>query len=241
MHAWKEARARLNQAQRIAVLTGAGVSKPSGIPTFRDAAGLWRGFNPEEYASPQAYARDPQKVWGWYAWRYQQVCQAQPNPAHLRLVELEHRVGEDFLLVTQNVDGLHARAGSQRLVELHGNLTQGRCEVCGHRFALPAPETFTPPPQCPRCGARARPDVVWFGERLPPGAFETAEQAFRDCEVALILGTSGEVEPAAGLGRLAAYSGAYLVEINPEPTPLSSLASSSLRMGAVEGLEALMG
>ena len=242
------AQAKLLQAQRVAVLTGAGISKPSGIPTFRDAAGLWKDFDIEEYATPMAYARNPQKVWEWYAWRYKNVLEAKPNPAHELLVELEKRVSErmsasfggGFLLITQNVDSLHHRAGSKRLVELHGNLARGRCEACNYRFPLPEPEAFTPPPTCPKCGARGRPDVVWFGELLPLGAFEQAEQAFAQCQVALVIGSSAEVEPAASLGRLAGGVGAYVIEINPEVTPLSRIADLSLRMGAVEGMQALI-
>lgn len=241
MEGLAEARRRLARAERVAVLTGAGISKPSGILTFRDAEGLWRNFNPLEYATPEAYAKDPEKVWAWYAWRIQKVRQAQPNPAHLALVELERRVlerGGRFLLVTQNVDGLHALAGSQNLVELHGNILRARCEACGKRF--PLPEAFTPPPVCPGCGRRARPDVVWFGELLPEGAWEKAEKAFAQADFALVVGTSAEVEPAASLGRIAFASGAYLVEVNPEPTPLTPLAHLSLRMGAVEGMAALL-
>jgi NAD-dependent deacetylase len=235
------ARQRLSRAKRVAVLTGAGISKPSGIPTFRDAAGLWKDFDIEEYATPEAYARNPQKVWEWYAWRYQNVLQAQPNRAHTLLAMLEKQIGDGFLLVTQNVDSLHSRAGSERLVELHGNIARGRCESCGVRFPLPDPARFVPPPYCPSCKARGRPDVVWFGELLPMGAFEQAWQAFAEAEVALVIGTSAEVEPAASLGRRAHLGGAYLIEINPNPTPLSSQADCSLRMGAVEGMEALVG
>lgn len=241
MEGLAEARRRLARAERVAVLTGAGISKPSGIPTFRDAEGLWRNFNPLEYATPEAYAKDPEKVWAWYAWRIQKVRQAQPNPAHLALVELERRVLERegrFLLVTQNVDGLHALAGSQNLVELHGNILRARCEACGKRF--PLPEAFTLPPVCPGCGRRARPDVVWFGELLPEGAWDKAEKAFAQADFALVVGTSAEVEPAASLGRIAFASGAYLVAVNPEPTPLTPLAHLSLRMGAVEGMAALL-
>lgn len=236
----EEAKKRLKEAGRIAVLTGAGISKPSGIPTFRDAEGLWKAFNPLEYATPEAYAKDPEKVWAWYAFRIAQVRKARPNPAHLALVELERQVlgrGGSFLLVTQNVDGLHAQAGSQNRVELHGNLLRARCEACGKRF--PLPEAFIPPPFCPACGERARPDVVWFGELLPEGAWEKAERAFLEADVALVIGTSAEVEPAASLGRIAFTAGAYLIEVNPEPTPLTPLAQLSLRMGAVEGMEAL--
>ncbi|WP_299430591.1 NAD-dependent deacylase [uncultured Meiothermus sp.] len=234
------ARQRLSSARRVAVLTGAGISRPSGIPTFRDAAGLWKDFDIEEYATPGAYARNPQKVWEWYAWRYRNVLQAQPNRAHILLAVLEKLVGDEFLLVTQNVDSLHSRAGSKRLVELHGSIARARCERCGQRFPLPDPAQFAPPPHCPDCSSRGRPDVVWFGEMLPPGSFERAERAFAQAEVALVVGTSAEVEPAASLGRLASLNGAYLIEINPETTPLSSWADCSLRKGAVEGMEALM-
>ncbi len=236
-----EAQARLQRAQRVAVLTGAGISKPSGIPTFRDAEGLWKNFNPLEYATPEAYARDPGKVWAWYAERLARVRQAEPNPAHRALARLEAQVkarGGSFLLATQNVDGLHQRAGSQEVVELHGSLHRARCEACGYRF--PLPEAFTPPPLCPRCGGRGRPDVVWFGELLPEEAWARAEKAFLEADWALIIGTSAEVEPAASLGRLAFVSGAYLVEINPEPTPLTPLAHLSLRLGAVEGMALLL-
>ncbi len=240
MEGLEEARRRLREAKRVAVLTGAGISKPSGIPTFRDAEGLWRNFNPLEYATPEAYARDPLKVWNWYKMRIEAVRKAQPNPAHYALARLEEEVlarGGGFLLVTQNVDGLHRRAGSRNLVELHGDILQGRCEGCGHRFPLPDP--LEVPPHCPLCGGRARPDVVWFGELLPLGAWERAERAFLEADLALVVGTSAEVEPAASLGRLAYTAGAYLIEVNPEPTPLTPLAHLSLRQGAVEGLGAL--
>lgn len=236
----QRARQLLDRARRVAVLTGAGISVASGIPTFRGPEGLWRNFRPEELATPEAYAREPQRVWAWYAERYRLACRARPNRAHELLADLEGRKGDGFLLVTQNVDGLHLRAGSRRVVELHGSLHRARCEVCHHRFALPPPEEFVPPPSCPRCGSRARPDVVWFGELLPPGAYEAAEEVFRRAEVALVVGTSAVVEPAASLGRVARRSGAYLVEVNPEPTPLTGLAHLSLRTGAVEGLQALL-
>ncbi len=236
-----DARRRLERARRVAVLTGAGISAESGLPTFRDPQGLWQRFRPEELATPQAYAHDPERVWAWYASRYRAACAARPSRAHELLVELEREKGEGFLLVTQNVDGLHARAGSRRVVELHGSLHRARCERCAERFPLPPPEAFTPPPYCPRCGGRARPDVVWFGELLPAEAYLQAEEAFRHAEVALVVGTSAVVEPAASLGRLARACGAYLVEVNPQQTPLSALAHLSLRCGATEGLQALLG
>lgn len=236
-----EARKRISAAKRVAVLTGAGISAASGIPTFRGSGGLWNGFRPEELATPQAYAQNPQKVWEWYAWRYAQVMQANPNRAHRLLAQLERQKRDGFLLVTQNVDGLHARAGSVRMVELHGSIGRARCEVCSTHFPLPDPAVFVPPPQCPACSARARPDVVWFGERLPKGAFERAEAAFSRAEVALVVGTSAQVEPAASLGRVAGWAGAYLIEVNPDRTPLTPHADLHLPLEAVEGLEALLG
>lgn len=236
----EEARARLALASRVAVLTGAGVGAESGIPTFRDAqTGLWARFSPEELASPVAYARDPLFVWRWYEERYAVCARSEPNAAHGALAELERRVGEGFLLATQNVDGLHARAGSRQLVELHGSLHTARCERCGHIADLPPPGQFTPPPTCSVCGSRMRPNVVWFGEVLPEAALERAWEAFSYAEVALVIGTSGVVEPAAGLGRVAQRAGAYLIEVNPQETPLTPYADFSLRLGAGEGLDRL--
>ncbi len=228
---------RLQAASRVAVLTGAGISAESGIPTFRDAqTGLWAKYNPEDLASPAAYATDAKLVWDWYAWRFELCASASPNAAHEKLVALERRTPE-FLLVTQNVDGLHTRAGSERMVELHGNIMQARCESCNLRFALE--KGFETPPHCPTCASRARPNVVWFGEQLPRRELERAQQAFQTCEVALVIGTSGVVEPAASLGRIAKNRGAYLIEVNPISTPLSSFADASIRTGAVAGLELL--
>jgi NAD-dependent deacetylase len=228
---------RLHGASRVAVLTGAGISAESGIPTFRDAqTGLWAQYNPEDLASPEAYARDAKLVWEWYAWRFELCSDAKPNAAHTKLATLEQRTPE-FLLVTQNVDGLHARAGSERMVELHGNIMQARCESCQTRFVLEP--GFEIPPTCPNCASRARPNVVWFGEQLPRRELERAQLAFQTCEVALVIGTSGMVEPAASLGRIAKNRGAFLIEVNPLETPLSSFADASIRAGAVAGLQTL--
>jgi len=235
-----QARERIEKAGRIAVLTGAGISAPSGIPTFRDPGGLWENFRIEDYATPEGFARNPEEVWRWYAWRYRKIREAEPNEAHRLLAELERKKGDGFLLVTQNIDGLHQRAGSERVIELHGSIHRARCTACDYRAELPPPEALEIPPRCPRCGALLRPDVVWFGELLPPGAFEAAVAAFRAADVALVVGTSAVVEPAASLGRLAKHAGAYLIEVNPEETPLSPLADLSLRAGAVEGLSALL-
>ena len=228
----EEARATLNAARQVAVLTGAGVSAESGVPTFRGVDGLWRNYRAEDLATPQAYARDPFLVWEWYRLRFHAVLNAEPNRAHQALARLEQQ--KDLSLVTQNVDGLHARAGSQRVLELHGNITQSRCERCGHLDALEA--DFPLPPHCSRCGSRARPSVVWFGEILPRATFQEAIDAFASAEVALIVGTSALVEPAASLARLAKRQGAYVIEINPEATALSGVADATLRMSATEGM-----
>lgn len=235
------ARAALRDARRVAVLTGAGVSAESGIPTFRDAQqGHWARFRPEDLASPGAYRRDPETVWQWYAGRYADVTRAQPNGAHHLLARLEREKGEGFFLATQNVDGLHARAGSERLVELHGNLTAARCETCGTVAALPEPETFTPPPPCPACGAAMRPNVVWFGEYLPEAALAAASHAFQEADVALIVGTSGAVYPAAGLALETRRAGGVVIEVNPDETELTPHMSFSVREVASGGLAALL-
>ena len=235
MNDLKKARAALKSAQRIAVLTGAGISAESGVPTFRGRDGLWRSYRAEELATPQAYARDPQLVWSWYKMRLGIVLNAAPNGAHRALAELESQ--KSLTLVTQNVDGLHARAGSSPL-ELHGNITHSRCERCGHLDNLHADVDL--PPECSLCGHRARPNAVWFGEGLPQDVFDKAIQAFASADLALIIGTSGMVEPAASLARLAKSEGAFVLELNPGVTGLSSVADVSLRMGAVVGMRGLL-
>lgn len=231
-----EAQQQLQSAQHIAVLTGAGISAASGIPTFRDERGLWRNFRPEELATPQAYARDPELVWEWYLWRLGVVLEAIPNSAHEALVTLEQQT--KLTLVTQNVDGLHARAGSQHVLELHGNITHSRCESCGHLDRLSQAQKDIP--RCSQCDERARPNVVWFGESLPRATFDAAIHAFQHCDVALIIGTSSVVEPAASLARLAQSEGACIIEVNPNRTPLTMHTDFSLRMDAVTGMQQLM-
>ncbi len=219
------------QAQHIAVLTGAGVSAESGVPTFRDAqTGLWAKFNPQELATREAFARNPKMVWEWYAHRRALVAQAAPNAGHYALVEMEKRAPR-FTLITQNVDGLHARAGSQNVIELHGNLFRAKC----FREDVPVPNWVDDgqiPPRCPRCGSYLRPDVVWFGEALPPRALAAAFDAARTCDVFFSIGTSGAVEPAASLPFDALRHGATVIEVNPEETPLSNRATFTLRAAA---------
>ncbi len=220
-------------------LTGAGISAESGVPTFRDAqTGLWARYSAEQLATPEAFRRDPQLVWQWYSWRRQLVAQAQPNAGHQALVALAARSAE-LLLVTQNVDGLHARAGSRDVIELHGNIEQSTC------FAEGTPVTSyeddgSIPPRCPRCGAHLRPAVVWFGETLPKAALERAEAAARSCDVLLSIGTSSLVHPAAGLPLLAKRHGALLIEVNPNATPLTPHADVVLSGRAAEVLPQLV-
>jgi NAD-dependent deacetylase len=227
---------KLQQAKMVAVLTGAGISAESGIPTFRGSDGLWKNYRAEELATPEAYRQNPRLVWEWYKLRFETVMKAQPNAAHHALVTLAQE--KHLTLVTQNVDGLHERAGSRGVLELHGNITKSRCERCHFLEALQV--DFEIPPRCKKCGSRKRPNVVWFGETLPKVIFQKAANAFASCDLALIIGTSGVVEPAASLARLAKRQGAFIVEINPTETPLSSIADLSLRKGASEGMAELI-
>jgi NAD-dependent deacetylase len=205
----------LKTARHVAVLTGAGISAESGIPTFRDAlTGLWARYRPEDLATPEAFARHPGLVWEWYAWRRALVARAAPNAGHHALVRLEELVPR-VTLVTQNVDGLHQRAGSPVVYELHGNIMRTRCSRDGAMVAqwVEGPS----PPECPDCGAPLRPDVVWFGETLPAAALSAAWDAARSCDVFLSVGTSNLVEPAASLPWLAAAAGASVVVVNTTP------------------------
>jgi NAD-dependent deacetylase len=227
----EHARSLLADATAVAVLTGAGISAESGIPTFRDAlTGLWENFRPEELATPEAFEANPKLVWDWYAWRRARVEEAAPNPGHRALVEIESRCGErgvDFTLITQNVDGLHHAAGSRRVVELHGNIRRVKCFDRHHAVAAwPEGDSV---PVCPACGSLLRPDVVWFGESLPAEALAAAYAAARTCDVFLCVGTSTVVEPAASLPFIALEAGARVIEVNPQPTPLTDRASLSLR------------
>ena len=229
----------LRGARRVAVLTGAGISAESGIPTFRDAqTGLWARYRPEELATPEAFERNPRLVWEWYEWRRALVRGAHPNPGHAALAQMQDRVAE-FTLATQNVDGLHARAGSRSVIELHGNILRSKCSAEGTLFES-WPNSDSVPPRCPACGAWLRPDVVWFGEMLPPGALESAMSAAGRCEVFFSIGTSALVQPAAQLPITALDAGATVVEINRDPTPLSPLASFSLHGAAGEILPRLV-
>ena len=229
----------LRDAKHVVALTGSGISAESGVPTFREAqAGLWERYAPQQLATPEAFARDPGLVWEWYEWRRSLVAKATPNPGHKALAQLERRI-PDFTLITQNVDGLHARAASQNVIELHGNVLRSRCWLEGE-VAEPEENDDSVPPRCPRCGAPLRPDVVWFGEMLPAGALEAASEAARTCDLLFSIGTSSLVYPAAALPYEALENGATLVEINPSETPLTRHAAFVLRGPAGEVLPDLL-
>jgi NAD-dependent deacetylase len=217
----------LRSAGNLVVLTGSGVSAESGVPTFREAqTGLWARFDPQELATPEAFGRDPKLVWDWYEWRRKLVTEAHPNPGHLAIAELECLVS-GFTLITQNVDGLHQRAGSRDVIELHGNILRTKCPVEG--TVVEDYEVSETPPCCPSCGAPLRPDVVWFGEVLPHEAIDAASEAARKSDLFLSVGTSSLVYPAAALPFEALENGSTLVEINPEQTPLTTNAYYVLR------------
>jgi NAD-dependent deacetylase len=230
------ARRLVAAAESLAVLTGAGISAESGIPTFRGPGGLWRNFRPEQLATPEAFAQDPRTVWEWYLWRRAAIAAAEPNAGHRALAEYE-RQQPRCTLITQNVDGLHDRAGSRRILKVHGDLWQERCTGCGyqrrnHALAYPAL-----PPPCPECGAPLRPAVVWFGESLPRVVWAEAERAVAQADVLLVVGTAAQVYPAAGLITRARCA----IEVNPTPTPFSSHVAVALAGPAGELLPALLG
>ena len=245
-----EVRGWLSVATRVLVLSGAGASAESGVPTFRGAGGLWRKHDAMSLATPEAFRRDPRGVWAWYRWRQMLVRRCAPNAGHRALVQLEQRC-EEFLVATQNVDGLHTEAGSQHVVELHGNLFADRCVECdttasswdaaAHFDVDPErPETDPELPVCSWCGGLMRPGVVWFGESLPVEAFHAAERAARTADVLLIVGTSGVVYPAAGLADVAARAGANVAVLNPDASPHESLAHATLRGPSAEILPLLI-
>lgn len=232
-------RAAVHGSQSIAVLTGAGISAESGIPTFRGPGGLWRSFRPEELATPEAFRHDPRLVWEWYDWRRGIIHRAEPNPAHHALASLERRKGDGFSLITQNVDGLHDRAGSRRLMKLHGDIWRVRCTGCDSVAQNDEVPLRTVPPRCV-CGAVLRPDVVWFGEPLPEPEWRQAMEASRGAQLFLLVGTSAVVYPAAGLVEIARSEGARVAVINPEATPLDHLAEWVLRGAAGDTLPGLL-
>lgn len=228
---------RLRRATRVAVLTGAGISAESGVPTFRGEDGLWKKFRPEELANFDAFIRNPKLVWEWYQYRRRIIREVQPNPGHRALVELERMV-PDFAVITQNVDGLHQRAGSRKVIELHGNILRNRCVQCGN-ITYEVQFEQDDVPRCD-CGGLIRPDVVWFGEMLPEDALEQAWMYARTSNVFLSVGTSAVVQPAASLPMEAKQYGAYVVEINTESTPLTPWVDEHIRGKAGEVLPKLV-
>jgi NAD-dependent deacetylase len=231
---------RVAQAEKLLVLTGAGMSAESGVPTFREAqTGLWARFSPEDLATPEAFAANPERVMDWYRWRRGLVAAASPNAGHLALARLQ-RARDGVAVVTQNVDGLHQRAGSTGVVELHGRLSHLRCERCGVAQAWPDDDAGGLLAHA-GCGGRLRPDIVWFGEALPAAAWDEAERRARGADVALVVGTSGLVHPAAALPGIAQRAGAYVIEVNPRPTPLSPEMDACVSGTAAEVLPALLG
>jgi NAD-dependent deacetylase len=246
----------LRAAERVAALTGAGVSQESGLRTFRDAqTGLWSQYKPTELASPEAYERDPKLVWDWYTMRREKVREVDPNPGHYALVDMARHI-PDFSLITQNVDDLHRKAGSANVIELHGNLQRVRCSSCGQQFEAAALPVSVPQagvssskegeemdgdvPRCQTCDGLLRPDVVWFGESLPRRELEAAVEAARACQIFFSIGTSGLVQPAASLAYAAHNRGAVVVEINTEPTPLTEKVDYHLPGRSGEILPALV-
>jgi NAD-dependent deacetylase len=210
------------------------VSAESGVPTFRGEGGLWRNYRAEELATPQAFARDPSLVWEWYNMRREALADIRPNPAHTALAMLEGRV-EDFTLITQNVDGLHEEGGSRNIVELHGNIWRVRCTGCGvveENRDVP----IVIPPSCSTCGALLRPHIVWFGEALPDDAITAAYAALERCDILLVVGTSGVVQPAASMASVAKGAGGYVVEVNIELTPNTTVVDKTIAGKAAEVL-----
>lgn len=223
----------IRSARYLVILTGAGVSKESGVPTFREAMdGLWARYDPQQLATPYAFRANPQLVWEWYEWRRGLVGESKPNAGHIALAQLERLHTGDVLTVTQNVDDLHERAGSEHIVHLHGNIACNKCfDNCQGEPTLIEnldPTDQSVPPRCPHCGGMVRPDVVWFGETLPVHAINRAIEASQLCDVMLVVGISGLVNPAAQLPMLAAQNGAAVIEVNPDTTPITPVAKVKL-------------
>lgn len=234
----EQAREWLAQATSLAVLTGAGISAESGVPTFRGAGGLWKDYKPEELANAEAFAKNPKLVWEWYNWRRELISKALPNPGHRALVEFEKRIAR-FTLITQNVDGLHDRAGSGKILKLHGDIWRMRCTACGANWPdrrAPLPKI---PPHC-QCGGLTRPNVVWFGEPLADGMMKEAEHAASAASVFLVVGTSAAVVPAANLIPYAKKAGAKVIEINTEETAATAHVDLALRGPAGELLPQML-
>lgn len=230
----------IEDAKKVCVLTGAGISAESGVPTFRGGgnSAVWKGMPFDQISSARMVRENLAEVWEWFDYRRGVLQNCQPNAAHFTLAEWQNKF-EDFTLVTQNIDGLHTRAGSEDLLELHGNINRSYCTKCEKRFQMNAGEVPHKPENCDECGAKVRPDVVLFGEILPMEIFRKAEQKSRECDLFFIIGTSALVYPAAGLAEIAKHSGAKLIEINPEETPMTNFCDFQIREKAGEFLPSL--
>ena len=229
---------KLKEASTVAVITGAGISAESGVPTFRGEGGLWRNYRAEDLATPEAFARDPKLVWEWYDWRRCICAEAEPNDGHRVIAEMERHFG-DFLLITQNVDNLHPRAGSTKLLELHGNVFRARCTVCPEHFGLPDGDLPEVPVPCPACGKLARPHIVWFGETYDMAVINQAATFLSRSEVVLVVGTSGAVATPVSLALHAVESGAYAIDVNPNESQMTRFADTFIQEGAGTALPEL--
>lgn len=242
MQSLEKLRERLKVAFNVVVLTGAGISAASGVPTFRGKDGLWNKFKPQELANVDAFLKNPELVWEWYRWRRKIIKNVKPNLGHYALVEMAAYF-PDFSIITQNVDNLHKIAGTKKITELHGNIMTNKCIDCtyeGDESEHPnADDAGQKVPRCPQCGGMLRPGVVWFGEMLPQKAIAEAQLKSSEAEVLFSIGTSSTVEPAASLPYLAKGNGAYIIEINPDETPLSAIADQRFPVGAHEVLPKL--
>lgn len=220
--------ALMAEVQNVVVLTGSGISAESGIPTFREAqTGLWAKYDPTELATPKAFRDNPKLVWDWYSWRRKLIAKASPNPGHLALAQLED-VFPSFQLITQNIDGLHARAGSKNIIELHGNIFRSKCSDQNHQVDYRVADDHVPP-RCPLCQSLCRPDVIWFGEPLPQAALSESVEHAKNCDLFFSIGTSSVVQPAASLVDIAQRGGAIIIEINISSTVLTTLVDYSIR------------
>jgi len=240
-----EVRDRIKRCTRACVFTGAGVSAESGIPTFRDAGGLWENYRPEDLVTVEAFARDPVTVWRWHVW-LQNLCHgAKPNAAHDAIAALE-RAFPEFLCITQNIDDLHERAGTKRMAKLHGDIMEMRCLGKGHVIPLDSPleeDSITSRddfPKCPQCGSICRPNVVWFGEFLPVEPLNLGRDFSARCDLFIIVGTSGVVSGGYGFTELAKLAGAFIIEVNPQESALTHLAHASIRLPAAQALPEML-
>lgn len=211
---------KLKTAKKVSVLTGAGISQESGIPTFRGVGGYWKEYRAEELATPEAFYRDPSLVWSWYDMRRQVCKKAEPNAAHEVVAQLETYFS-DFLLITQNVDGLHRRAGNQKIIEIHGNIFHALCTYCSWRGELQQTPLSKIPPECPKCNKIIRPDIVWFGETYDEEKLQSCFQFLENTDLIIIIGTSGQVSVPVRLAQYGMQNGAFSIEINPEPSTIS--------------------